>query len=71
MRLCEQDFDQISSHLPSECNLVSTVMSLSCNNVKLSHQMLKRADFFSVCILTVFLRVKCDFLSRKEQDDSY
>lgn len=35
MRLCEQGFDQISSHLPSECDLVSTVMELSCDKVKL------------------------------------
>lgn len=36
MRPCEQDFDQISSHLPSECDLVSTVIALSCDNVNLS-----------------------------------
>lgn len=36
MRLCEQGFDQISSHLPSECDLVSTAVALSCDNVNLS-----------------------------------
>lgn len=36
MRLCEQDFDQISSHLPPECDLVSIVTAPSCDIVNLS-----------------------------------
>lgn len=55
MRLCEQGFDQISSHLPSECDLVSTVTELSCDKVNLKFSSCGCAELGTTRYCTVMI----------------
>lgn len=73
MRLCEQErflFDQILSHLPPECDLVSTVTALSCDIANLSFSSWFRGSVentdakksgWCFCILTLLEELNVSF----------